>query len=185
MRQWLAATLLACSLIGGAVAQDKPRLEMHRTAVNEPDASGWHLAVSSKGGFSVRMPIPFNDFSVHSTDSNIGDVVVHAIGAKSSEGIKFTVTENPFTPRSKVPDIGTMPDDIGRSGSKISEVRRKTEGDLDSVSFTATGTATSAYMRTIKTPKALYTLILEFPNAQREVATDLKDPFFDSFKLKN
>ena len=187
MRHALLAALLACGLVlpGGAVAQDTPKLDMHRSGVNAPEASGWQPAVSTGGAFSVRMPIPFNDFSVHSTDRNIGDMVVHAIGGKSAEGIKFTATENPFTPRSKVPDIGALPDDIGRGGSKISDVSRETKSDIDTVSFTAAGTSTSAYMRAIKTSKALYTLIIEFPNDQRALATDLKDEFFGSFKLKN
>jgi hypothetical protein len=40
------------------------------------------LAVSTKGSFSVRMPIPFNDFTVRSTDAKTGEEVTYVIGAE-------------------------------------------------------------------------------------------------------
>jgi len=183
------ALLIGCALVVSvcATAQAEPKLEMHRTAVNAIDKSGWQPADSSRGGFSVRMPIPFNDFSIRDSDPNSANPVTHTIGGKSSEGIKISVTEVPITPRSKVPsDLGTIPEQIGRSpGSKISDVRRDSKGGVDSISFLASGSATSAYMRTVKTPKAVYSLILEFPNAQRATVDAVKDEFFGSFKTKD
>ena len=186
---WLLVVLLACGVLASAdaVAQTKPRLEMHRSAVNAIDASGWQTAVSSRGGFSVRMPIAFNDFSVRASDPNVGDTVLHIVGGTSAEGIKISVTENPFTPRSKVPaDLGTIPERIGRSpGTKISDIRREKKGDVESISFVATGPATSAYMRVVKTSKAVYNLTIEFPREHAAIAAGVKDELFASFKLKD
>lgn len=50
-----------------ATAHARPKLEMHRVGVSADDGSGWHLAVSSKGSFSIRLPIPFNDFTTRAT----------------------------------------------------------------------------------------------------------------------
>src|SRR5688572_12857570 len=78
-----------------AARAQQPKLEMHRSGVMSQDPSGWHLAVSSKGSFSVRMPIPFNDFTVRSTEE-----VTHVIGGKSSEGIRVSATEMPASAKS-------------------------------------------------------------------------------------
>jgi len=176
---WLALSV--------SIAVAEPKLEMHRSAVNAIDKSGWQLAASSHGGFSVRMPIPFNDFSIRDTDPNATNPVIHTVGGKSSEGIKISVTEVPITPRSKVAaDLGTIPEQIGRSpGTKISDVRRDSKGGIDSISFLASRPETSAYMRTIKTSKAVYSLTIEFPNAQRATVDAVKDEFFGSFKAKD
>jgi hypothetical protein len=182
------AVLFGCGLVlACAVAQAEPKLEMHRTGVNAIDKSGWQLAESSRGGFSVRMPIPFNDFSVRTTDPNIGDMEMHTVGGKSTEGIKISVTEVPITPRSKVPsDLATIPEQIGQSpGTKISDVRRDSKSGIESISFLASRANTSAYMRTVKTAKAIYSLTIEFPNAQRATVDAVKDEFFGSFKLKD
>jgi hypothetical protein len=189
VRHGLFAALLACGLVlpGGAVAQDKPRLDMHRSAVNAIDASGWQSAVSTRGTFSVRMPIPFNDFSVSTPDPNIGEAVVHTIGGLSAEGIKISATEVPVTPRSKpLGDLAGFPEQIGRSpGTKISDIRRAPADGNDAISFLATGPTTSAFMRAVQTPKARYLQVIEFPNTQRDTAAAIKDEFFASFKLKN
>ena len=43
---------------------------MHRKQAGEPDETGWMLAESTEGRFSVRMPINFNDFTVVETNPN-------------------------------------------------------------------------------------------------------------------
>ena len=67
--------LLLVTLPGVTARAQQPKLEMHRAGVDSKDPSGWHLAVSTKGSFSVRMPIPFNDFTVRSTDPKTGEKV--------------------------------------------------------------------------------------------------------------
>jgi len=58
-----------------------------------------------QSAFSIRVPIPFNDFTTH--DARTGEVS-HAIGGKSSEGIKFMAVELPVT--AKTPDdLGAIP----------------------------------------------------------------------------
>ncbi len=74
----------ALMILASAVAQaQQPKLEMHRAGVSADDGSGWHQAVSTKGSFSILMPIPFNDFTTH--DAGTGEVS-QVIGGKSSEG---------------------------------------------------------------------------------------------------
>src|SRR5262245_16246398 len=75
--------LLASAMLPPAIAEAQPKLEMHRTGVRADDGSGWHLAVSSKGSFSVLLPIPFNDFTTN--DAATGETS-YVVGGKSTEG---------------------------------------------------------------------------------------------------
>src|SRR5258708_2024037 len=97
LRSLARVVLLALMILASAVAQaQQPKLEMHRAGVNADDGSGWHPAVSTKGSFSILMPIPFNDFTTG--DAGTGEVS-HAVGGKSSEGIKFAAVWLPGTPK--------------------------------------------------------------------------------------
>jgi hypothetical protein len=112
--------------------------------------------------------------------------VVHVIGGRSDEGVKFTVTETPFTPRMKNPDIGKLAADFGnKPGTKVFDIAQDSKDGAERVSFSVTGPASSAYMQVIKTATALYNLTLEFPNAKRAKAAQVKGAFFNSFSLKN
>ncbi len=173
---------LALVILAGAVAQaQQPGLEMHRAGVNADDGSGWHSAASTKGSFSVRMPIPFNDFTVR--DASTGQVS-HAIGGKSSEGIKLAAVETPVT--AKTPDdLGAIPKSFSSNpANKVSDVSRQTKDGADTISFSVTGSASSAHFHYIRMKGTLYLLSIEFPNAHREVVAAIKDGFFGSFKLK-
>src|SRR5437868_12349875 len=100
MRLALAAIVLGVT----ATAHAQPKLEMHRAGVSADDGSGWHLAVSSKGSFSIRLPIPFNDFTI--LDPSTGEMT-YAVGGKSSEGIKFSAAELPVAGK-KPKDLATI-----------------------------------------------------------------------------
>lgn len=123
----LVATALSAVIIFACTTANaqQPKLEMHRAGVNADDGSGWHPAVSTKGAFSIRVPIPYNDFTVH--DARTGEVS-HAVGGKSSEGIKFMAVAVPVT--AKTPhDLGAIPKSFSSNpANKVTDVtaRRKT-----------------------------------------------------------
>ena len=172
-----ALIVLACAT---AQAQ-QPKLEMHRVGVNADDGSGWHQAVSTKGAFSVRVPIPFNDFTTY--DAVTGEVS-NALGGKSSEGIKFTAVEMLVTAKTPA-DLGAIPKSFSSNpANRVSDVSRQTKDGVDSLSFSVTGPTSTAHFRYIKVGGLLYTLSIETPNAYREAVAAMKDKFFASFKLK-
>ena len=182
LRSLAQVVSLALMILASAVAQaQQPKLEMHRAGVSADDGSGWHPAVSTKGSFSILMPIPFNDFTTH--DAGTGEVS-HAVGAKSSEGIKFAAVELPVT--AKTPnDLGAIPRSFSSSpANKVTDVSRQTTDSMDILSFSVANAASTAHFRYIRVKGALYMLSIEFPNAQREVVASTKDKFFGSFKLK-
>jgi len=159
----------------------QPKLEMHRSGVVGKDPSGWHLAVSTKGSFSVRMPIPFNDFTVRSTDPKTGEEVTHVIGGKSSEGVRVSAVETPAA--KSAPSLDKILADFSaKPGNKVSDVQRVAKGDIDTLSFSVSGAQTSAHIRYIKTKGATYVLTIEFPNANRDDVAGVREEFFRSFK---
>jgi hypothetical protein len=176
----LILPLALVMLAGVAARAQQPKLEMHRAGVDSKDPSGWHLAASTKGSFSVRMPIPFNDFTVRSTDPKTGEEVTHVIGGKSAEGIKLSAVKMPASAMS-APSLDQMLADFSaKPGNKVSDVQRATKGDADTLSFSVSGAQTSAHVRYIKTKST--TLIIEFPNAHRDDVAGLREEFFGSFK---
>lgn len=171
-----AAIVLAC-----ATANAQPKLEMHRVGVSADDGSGWHAAASTKGAFSIRVPIPFNDFTTR--DERTGEVS-HAIGGKSSEGIKFAAVEIPVTAKTPA-DLGAIAKSFSSNPvNKVSDVSRQTKDGAETMSFSVDGPASSAHFRYIKVKGTIYTLSIEFPNAYRDTVAPMKDKYFASFKLK-
>jgi hypothetical protein len=183
----LCALFLPMALImlpAVAARAQQPKLEMHRAGVASEDPSGWHLAVSTKGSFSVRMPIPFNDFTVLSTDPKTGAEVTHGIGGKSSEGIKLSAVEIPASAKSAPNLEKILVEFSAKPGNKVTDVRRASKGGVDTLSFSISGAQTSAHVRYIKTKSATYSLTVEFPNAHRSDVAGISGEFFDSFKTK-
>jgi hypothetical protein len=173
--------LIAIALVLPGIAEAQPKLEMHRVGASTDDGSGWHLAVSSKGSFSVLLPIPFNDFTTQ--DAATGETT-YVVGGKSTEGIKFVAAE--LAPGAKPPaDLASIPKSLASNpANKVSDVKRSTNGDADILTLTVAGAATGLYMRCVQIGGVRYTLTIEFPNAHRELVAANKDKFFESFKLK-
>jgi len=173
--------LLAIAMLPPAIAEAQPKLEMHRTGVRADDGSGWHLAVSSKGSFSVLLPIPFNDFTTN--DAATGETS-YVVGGKSTEGIKFAAVE--LSPGGKaLPDLASIPKSLAATpANKVSDVSRSRKGDADILTLTVANAATTLHMRCIQLDGVRYTMTIEFPNAYRELVAANKDKFFESFKLK-
>src|SRR5712691_3875651 len=165
-----------------AARAQQPKLEMHRAGVDSTDPSGWHQAVSTKGSFSVRMPIPFNDFTVRSTDPKTGEEVTHVIGGKSTEGIKLSAVEMPASAKSAPSLEKILADFSAKQGNKVSDVQRAAKGDVDTLTFSVSGAQTSAHIRYVRTKSATYALTIEFPNANREDVAGIREEFFNSFK---
>ena len=167
-----------------AARAQQPKLEMHRAEVASKDPSGWHLAVSTKGSFSVRMPIPFNDFTVRSTNSKTGEEVTHVIGGKSTEGIRLSAVEMPASAKSAPSLEKILADFSAKPGNRVSDVQRVAKGDADTLSFSVSSVQTSAHIRYIKTKSATYVLTVEFPNARRSDVVGVREEFFGSLKTE-
>src|SRR6266404_1378281 len=87
MRRVLAiflGCLVTCCCKGGVT--------LHRVQAGIPDKSGWVTAESTYGKFSVKVPVPFNDYTVEDTNSSHLVRKVETVGCTNSVGIKFTAS---------------------------------------------------------------------------------------------
>lgn len=189
--RWLGAILLFIALVylvirvaqPSPAAGPEPMVEMHRTQATAADPSGWNLAASTLGGFSVLIPLPFNDFTVKAKDPKTDSTVVHAVGATSAEGIKFSATKM-FDPEGKTPpDLASFPQSFSGSGYTVSDVDTSPFSGFPSVSFTVKGASGGGYVRYVKVPGSIIALTLEFPSDQEAVASGYREKFLSSLTI--
>jgi len=170
-------------LFSSSLVWAEPQMEMHRVQATTKDSSGWYLAASTHGSFSVLLPIPFNDFTVIDDDPKFGRIKTHTVDAKSAEGIKFSATETPIIEGRSPVDLAALPQQFRKSGQTVSDIDTSSFADYPSVSFSQKGPSTGAYTRYVKTPKSLIVVILEYPLSQAKVADGLKSTFPSSLKI--
>src|SRR5438093_10738133 len=127
----LTIVLLSMSILAWA----EPKMEMHRVQATTKDRSGWYLAASTHGSFSVLIPIPFNDFTVTDDDPKFGKIKTQTVGAKSAEGIKFSATETPILQGRSPTNLAAFPDQFRKPGQTVSDINTALFADYPSVSF--------------------------------------------------
>jgi hypothetical protein len=182
MRSLLLASLLSGTFVVSAIAQALPPvMKMHRLKAGEPDASGWMVATSTEGGFSVRLPLKFNDFTLTESDPKAPVLRTYTVGTKSKEGIKFSATRfvyrkgaesaNYFFSRfEKGQDLGSTPERITphRFGqSRAVDLVLKRESDV-------------SYQRVVILNSDLLLMIVESPRSHDATTQQFVTAFFDS-----
>jgi uncharacterized protein YjeT (DUF2065 family) len=174
--------------IGESMAQPeaavKPQMQMHRVQATTVGDSGWYLAESTHGSFSVQLPIPFNDFTLTATDPKAGTIKTYTVGGQSVEGMKFSATEMPLASGRAPPDIDGIPKSFERDGQHLSDVVKASFLGWPSITLSVAGPQSGAYMRYVWTSNSVITVILEYPAARRSEAALLKARFLDSLKIK-
>jgi hypothetical protein len=154
---------------------------MHRIYAGKFDASGWALAESTNGAFSVKMPGPFNDFSVASSPSDITERI-EGIGGKAPNGISFSALKQVY----REPGTASAQFDTFKNGGGLpgATVRPVTPGGGFHAWDIAYGDGVSGGIeRVILAGEYLFTLTVEWPDAKADVAVGLIKPFIESFKV--
>ncbi len=67
-------------------------MTMNRQQATEPIGDGWHRAESKDGGFSVELPLAFNDFRIRSEATDGVEIRSHTVGAKTKGLLAWTAT---------------------------------------------------------------------------------------------
>jgi len=175
----LTIFLFSISLLAWA----DPQMEMHRLQATTKDPSGWYVAASTYGSFSVLTPIPFNDFTVTDDDPKFGKIKTHIVGAKSADGIKFSATETPIIEGRSPTNLAAFPEQFRKPGQTVSDIDTSLFAGYPSVSFSVEGLSSGAYMRHVKTPTTLILVILEYPMDQAKAAAEFRSLFLSSLKI--
>ena len=153
-------------------------LTVHRQAAGEPGPDGWYEARSTRGGFAVRLPGPFNDFTRQGQD---GGRAVHAVGLTTPRGVRYLALAMSSAGEPPTSGLGGLAAAAERDGTLagrrevVWEGRRGTELYLKRA-------ATMAKVRTYEAGGMRYTLIAEFPpDAEPDVLPDV-DKFLGSLR---
>jgi hypothetical protein len=168
------------------LAWAEPQMEKHRiqATTTKDEASGWYVAESTRGAFSVLIPIPFNDITATADDPKLGKIHSYIIGSKSAEGIKFSATEVPVVPGMPDNDITQMADRFKKPGQTVSDVDTAPYDGNPSISLSIVGPTSGAFMRYVKTPQSMIIMVLEYPLVQKKAAQGMSKTFLSSLKIK-
>jgi hypothetical protein len=181
----MARTLIVAGLLlamGQALAQKLPEgMTMHRLQAGEPDASGWMLAASTEGGFSVKLPLKFNDFRIDVADTKEPVLRSHSIGTRSSEGIKFSATRVVYRKGAESAKLYFARFERGEAlQARPERLEARRIGEWRAVETDLKRTSDVAYQRVLLLGADLMLMIVEAPRAHDRLARQFAQSFFDS-----
>ena len=177
----LLALILGLALVVPAAAQE---MKMHRKQAGEPDASGWMLAASTEGRFSVSLPLKFNDFTVVEKDQSAPAVRTHTVGARSSEKITLQATRIEYRKGAAAAKEYFSRFEKGQAQASATEsVTPRKVGALRAVDLALRKGSDVAYQRVVLLDKDLLMLTVDAPKEHEEIARQLAARFFDSLQV--
>lgn len=159
---------------------------MHRRAAGEPGNDGWYLAESTEGGYSVKVPYVFNDFTgIRRTEK--GNVTrLYLVGTKTPDEIQFSVLKGVRADSKPIPE---SLESLARGFSKDKDVKEKrliTYAGMSGIKFKVIGPATATLARIFMDETTVFTLTVE-NKAAPMLTRDIEQAatiFFDSLQLK-
>ncbi len=175
--------LLLCLVLtaGEAAAQE---MKMHRKQAGEPDKSGWMLAASTEGRFSVQLPLKFNDFTVVESNPSAPANRTHTVGARSSERIAVVATRIEYRKGAAAAKEYFSRFEKGEGlGAKPESVTPAKAGALRAVDLVLKRPADVLYQRVVLLEAGLLLMNVEAPREHDATAQQLAARFFDSLKV--
>ena len=156
---------------------------MHRFQAGEPDATGWMLASSTGGAFSVRLPMKFNDFTVDESDPNAAVLRTFVVGATSQEKIKFVATRMVYRKGAESAQFFFARAEKGEGQPGLERVTPLRIGERRAVDHVLKRPSDVAYQRTVLLDADLIMMIIESPRNFDATAQQFVAPFFDSLSV--
>ncbi len=178
------AIILACLATYGCGAR-APGPTMHQVRAGTPDKSGWITAESTYGRFSVKVPAPFNDFTVEDADAASPMKKAEAVGCTTAEGIKFSAAKcfykSPFGAAAQWEKMK------GGRGMGLATVVPSRVNGHEALDFgdgrLLADAPTNGRSRAVLVGGELYLLTVEWPVEREALAKPLVPTFLDSLAL--
>lgn len=189
MNQFRSITIAALGIFIAAqnvwadTKANSPTITMHQQLAGELDENGWTTAVSTEGGYMLRIPTKYNDITaVHDQLSSAVDRS-HTISALTVQGIKFTATRIHYKPDNKGARAQFEKFKVSAGKLRYKSVKpMKMNGNEAMEGEVVTGRSTMI-QRVILLGDDLFMMIVEYPKAQEAVAKRQIPTFFDSLKF--
>ncbi|MDB6026449.1 MAG: hypothetical protein JWM68_2672 [Verrucomicrobiales bacterium] len=164
----------------GPVREDAKPI-MYRTQAGVPESDGWYLADSTGGHFKIKLPGPFNDFSMVGINAEGKKTETSTVGIQTQEKIKFTASL--IKVEGGIPDKRKHVEDfLGAFRDSILSTRQIVFKNLTGTEAKMQGPRGAAVMRIIPTDSAFYMLIAEYPVAFESQVQELVPGFMDSLE---
>jgi len=190
LRSLLLAPLLCVALAPSAFGQTlppginpAPKVTMHRSQAGEPDASGWMLATSTEGGFSVRLPIKFNDYTAD--ESAVSGPVLRSfsIEANSRDKTKFYASRVVYRDGAKTAQLFFGRWEKKEGLPQAANVTPRRIGARRAVDFVQLGQGEVAYARFLLLETDVLMLMIGSPRGLDATTQNFVAPFFDSLTI--
>lgn len=180
----LAAAVILCLFSAGAMAQAlPPGMKMHQTQAGKPDASGWLTATSTEGGYSVRLPCAYNDFTMNGYNPAEPVEKGYTVGCMQANQKKFSATRLRY--RNGAKDAQAFFDKAGQMGqtpgAKVSKGSFKKMPLLDVRSADETR---CGFLRFVQLGADNLVMVVEAPAAACAGLDAQAATFFKSLTLK-
>lgn len=172
-------------LVHAVSANAEPQLVLHRKWVETQDADGWYPAKSTKGHFFIKSPIPFNDYTITTVDENIGTLVIHGVGSKSTDGYEFGALETVLTEKSNPPNLQLLVDAVAKKLKTASPNVSFHEKEGKIFGFAeVSGSNRTIIMRLSLIQKRLFNVMCDFPTEQGQTGRDICKQYIESFRTE-
>jgi hypothetical protein len=182
----LSCVALAISAFGQALppgVTPPAGTTIHRFQAGEPDASGWMPATSTEGGFSVRLPLKFNDFTIEESNPSAPTLRLFSVGATSQEKIKFVATRVVYRKGADSARFFFARAEKGEGLAALERVTPHRIGERRAVDHVLKRASDVAYQRTILLDTDLLMMIIESPRSLDATAQQFVAPFFESLTI--
>ena len=171
-------------------AEDAPKFETHRSGeVTEKSAprdkdTGWLVAESTKGNFSVLVPIQFADTTVHTQTEEGKPLILNLIAAKSLEGFRFHAFQANAQEKDPEAWIKKQIATFTSNDSDALSTDRTPVGNFPAVAILMRNSVYEGFMRSVHMGEAIVFMSFEYPKSYANIARPYGIPFLSSLRLK-
>ena len=178
---WLLVAAIAFATVAEAAA---PKITLHRQDAGELGDDGWAEATSALGGYTVKFPAKFNDYTATHEDPKSAIEKSDVMNAVTLQKIRFGVTRAHFrggkaTARAAFNKLKAV---AANSPEKHAKLMRMNNYEAIEQAFAVKGGMT--IQRTVLVDEDMFTLLILFSTAQAAVAKRLAPTFFGSLTIQ-
>jgi hypothetical protein len=182
----LIAALLLLNMPQAGWAETKdasPTITMHQQLAGELDDTGWTTAVSTDGGYLVRIPTKYNDVTAVYDQTGSAIDRSHRISALTVQGVKFTATRIHYKPGSS--GARAQFEKLKASAGKLryKSIKPMKMNGNEAMEGEVVTARSTMIQRAILLDDDLFVMIVEYPKAQEAVAKRQMPTFFESVKF--
>jgi hypothetical protein len=163
-------------------AEPQIGVTMHRSKAGKPDKDGWYEANSTGGGFTVKLPAPFDDFTQTLPTKDGGLTRFHFLQTLTEGGVKYTAMSGTAAADRQLDEkvLERMAEPFVKNGTLLSKRSLTLQGNAG-VECKTHVESLLAVMRVYIKGRKYYRLLVYCPTTAEKQAEGDIQKFLDSF----